>query len=173
MQHLLAKLTCFLLILPVSMILFACSPAPVTPTPNPNLVWNVNLLKYEVKDKLESVETVQQYVGSTQESHQQSPSAGNVFLIMDLSISKQGTSLAPFEWSKLTVQDNAGNTYPRSSNDTFLELFKYTPRMTGLEIKLGVNGGWVCYEIPAQAAQGKLTLAYTGEGSQQQIVVKN
>ena len=44
--------------------------------------------------------------------------------------------------------------------------------MTGLAITLGVNQGWVCYEIPAQAANGKLTLAYSGDGSQQEIVVK-
>jgi hypothetical protein len=41
--------------------------------------------------------------------------------------------------------------------------------MTGLEIRLGQNQGWVCFEIPASAAGGKLTLVYSGAGSQQQI----
>lgn len=168
------KLACFFLILPVSMILFACSPATsATPTANPNLTWQVNVLKYDVKDKLESVETVKQYIGSTQELHQKYPSAGNDFLILDLSVSKQGTAPTPFDWSQLTVQDSAGNTYHRSSNDTFLEQYKYTPRLTGLEIKFGVNEGWLCYEIPVQAANGKLTLTYNSVESQQKIVVKN
>ena len=44
--------------------------------------------------------------------------------------------------------------------------------MTGLVIQLGENEGWICYEIPAQAANGELTLNYSGAGSQQEIVVK-
>ena len=44
--------------------------------------------------------------------------------------------------------------------------------MTGLELILGENEGWICYEIPAQAANGKLTLTYNAEGSQQEIIIK-
>jgi hypothetical protein len=164
------KLVCFFLIFPLSMLLFGCSPAK--PTANPDLVWSVSLSKFEVKDKLESVETVAQYVGSTQQLHQQYPAKGNVYLIMKVTVSKQGTATAPFDWSKLTVQDNAGTAYPRNSNDTFLEQYNYTPRMTGLVLQLGENEGWICYEIPAQAANGMLTLTYSGAGSQQEIVVK-
>ena len=92
---------------------------------------------------------------------------------MKLAVSKQKiASTSPFDWSKLMVQDASGKTYPRVGNDSFLELYKYTPRMTGLELKFGENEGWVCYEIPAQAAQGTLTLVYSGEGSQQTLVVK-
>jgi hypothetical protein len=170
MRHSLGKWTCFFLILPLSTLLFGCSPAK--PTSNPNLIWEIDLSKFAVKSKLESIETVQQYVGSYEEVHQQSPAAGNVYLIMKLTISKQGSETTPFDWNKLIVQDIAGNTYQRMSNDTFLEQFKYTPRMTGLEIKFGVNSGWLCYEIPAQAAKSRLSLEYNAEGSQQEIVVK-
>ena len=170
MRLTLAKLACFLLILPLSLMLFGCSPAK--PTANPNLIWKVDLSKFEVKDKLERIETVNQYIGTTQELHQQYPAKGNVFLIMKVTVSKQNTQSAPFDWTKLTIQDSAGNTYQRTSNDTFLEQFNYTPRMTGLQILFGVNEGWVCYEIPAQAANGKLTLTYNAEGSQQEIVIK-
>ncbi len=170
MRRSLVKLAGIIAILTLSTLLFGCS-AP-KPTPDPNLTWSVNLLKYEVKDKLEITDTVTQYIGSTQELHQQYPDAGDVYLIMDLSVSKQNAESTSFDWSQLTVQDSAGKTYPRMSNDTFLEPFKYTPRMTGLVMIMGVNQGWVCYEIPAQAANGKLTLSYYGEGSQQEIVVK-
>jgi hypothetical protein len=170
MQRVLAKIANFLILLPLSMLLFGCSPAK--PTSNPALVWQVNLLKFEVKDKLESVQTVAQYNGTTEELHQQYPSKGDVYLIMDVNVSKQNTATTPFDWSKLTVQDNAGNKYQRTSNDTFLELYNYTPRITGLELQFGVYEGWLCYEIPAQAGNGKLTLIYNGEGSQQEIVVK-
>jgi hypothetical protein len=170
MQRSLVKLACILLVLALSMMLFGCSPAKSTD--NPNLNWKVDLLKFEVKNKLESIETVRQYSGSTEEVHLQYPAEGYVYLIMNVTVSKQGADTTPFDWSKLTVQDNAGNTYSRNSNDTFLEQFKYTPRMTGLEIKFGVNEGWLCYEIPEQAVNDKVTLTYNAEGSQQEIVVK-
>jgi hypothetical protein len=165
------KLVYFLLFLSLSLVMVGCSPAK--PAVDPNLIWAVELSKFEVKDKLEVVETVVQYVGSFEEVHQQFPNEGNVYLIMKITVTKQGTDTTPFDWSKLVVRDAAGNTYPRNSNDSFLEQYKYTPRMTGLEIKFGINEGWVCYEIPVAAADGKLDLVYQGEGSQQEIVVKD
>lgn len=164
------KLARFFILLPLSMMLFACSSAKSTS--NSNLVWQVNLVKFEVKDKLESIETVQSYVGSTQQLHQQVPAKGNVYVLINLSISKQGTNPDTFDWSKLTIQDNAGNSYHRSSDDTFLELYKYSPRMTSLEITSSVNKGWIGYEIPAQVANDKLTLTYSAQGSQQEITMK-
>ena len=165
------KLACTFMILSLAILLFGCAPA--APSIDPNLVWGITLSKYEVKDKLETVETVQQYVGSYDQVRQQLPAVGNVYLIMKLAVSKQKiASTSPFDWSKLMVQDASGKTYPRVGNDSFLELYKYTPRMTGLELKFGENEGWVCYEIPAQAAQTTLTLVYSGEGSQQTLVVK-
>ncbi len=164
------KLACFLLILPLSMLMAGCSSAQ--PTATSNLIWKIDLSKFDVKSKLESVQTVQQYVGSTDVVHQQYPGKGDVYLIMQVTVSKENTQPTPFDWSKLTVLDDAGNSYQRSSNNSFLELFNYTPRMTGLELQLGEYQGWICYEIPAQAANGKLTLVYAGEGSQQEIVVK-
>jgi hypothetical protein len=164
------KRSCFILLI-LSLLLFGCSPA--RPASNPNLTWQVDLQKYEVKDKLETIVTVPQYVGSVDEVRQQYPAEGNVFLIMKVIISKQGGDSIPFDWSKLTVQDGTGKSYQRDGNDSFLEQFKYTPRLTGLELKFGQNEGWLCYEIPAQAASGRLTLTYTAEGSQQEITIKN
>jgi len=69
------KRACFLLILALSMLLSGCSPSK--PSANPHLIWQVDLSKFEVKDKLEGYETVNQYVGTTQEFHQQFPAKGN------------------------------------------------------------------------------------------------
>ena len=165
-----AQLARFCLMLFLTAMLFGCSPA--TPTADPNLTWAVSLSKFDVKSKLEAVVTVKQYTGSTDELHHQYPNEGNVFLIMDLTISKQGAASDSFDWSKLTVQDSSGKSYPRSDNDSFLETYSYTPRLTGLPLQVGVHQGWVCYEIPEQAANGALTLRYTAEGSQQEISVK-
>jgi hypothetical protein len=164
------KLACLSLVLPLCMMLFACSPAKSTP--NSNLIWQVDVIKFEVKDKLESVETVKRYAGSSQQLHQQFPAKGNVYLILNVSISKAGADTTPFEWSKLAVQDKAGNTYQRSNDDTFLEMYKYSPRLTALEIPSGAKKGWICYEVPAQAADDKLTLTYSAQGSQQEIALK-
>jgi hypothetical protein len=165
-----AHLRRFLLLLSLFIVLFGCS--PVKPTATPSLIWKIELLNYEVKDKLEGIEVVHQYVGSTEVVHQQYPDEGNVYLIMKVTINKQSVDTAPFVWDQLTVQDSSGNTYKRLSNDTFLEQFNYKPRITGLELIVGENEGWMCYEIPAQAANGKLTLIYIGEGSWQESQIK-
>jgi hypothetical protein len=170
MRYSYIRLAVLLIIILCSTILLGCSTSKQIS--NPNLIWKVDLSKFEVKNKLEIIETVAQYVGSTEEVRIQFPTEGNVYLILKVIISKQGIESTSFDWSKLTVQDNAGNSYQRDSNDTFLEQFKYTPRMTGLEIKFGVNEGWICYEIPLQAANGTLNLVYSAEGSQQEIFVK-
>ena len=152
-------------------VLSSCSTAKVSPTPD--LVWKVALSKYEIKDSLSSVESVTQYNGSvTKVNHQQSPDSGDVYLIMDVTVSKTGDQSATFDWQNLVIEDASGNTYHRLDNDTFLEQYQYTPRITGLALRLGEYSGWMCYEVPTSAAKGKLTLSYTGEGSQQQIVLQ-
>jgi hypothetical protein len=101
--------------------------------------------------------------------HEQSPASGNIYLIMNLTVQKTGSQSVPFQWKDLTVRDANGAVYGRRENDSFLEQHQYTPRMTGLDLRLGKEQGWVCYEIPASAAQGKLTLVYTTDEGQQEI----
>lgn len=150
-------------------LLFGCSSAKQTT--NPNLTWSVGISKSEIKDKLEGVVTVAQYESSSDEYHQQLPDEGNVYVLLNLTINKQGAGTIGFDWEHLTLQDASGIAYQRLSNDSFLETYKYTPRMTGLALQIGKHEGWVCFEIPKQAAEGKLTLVYTGEGSQQEISI--
>jgi hypothetical protein len=107
-------------------------------------------------------------------THTQNPAAGSLYLIMFVSISKtQIPSTTPYDWQAVVVRDDTGNGYHRLANDTFLERFQYTPSITGLQLRLGKYSGWLCYEIPAAAAHGKLTLAFTGQGSPQEITVQN
>ncbi len=138
------------------------------------LAWQIQVSRFEIKDNLHSVESVTQYNGSKIDvDHKQNPEAGSVYLIINASISKSGVqSSSPFDWKWLVVKDASGNSYQRLDNDTFLEQFQYTPRITGLQLRLGDYTGWMCYQIPASSATGKLTLAYTGEGSRQEILLK-
>ena len=152
----------------------SCNGSHANASSNHTLIWKIEVSKYELKSILQSTETVTQYNGAkTEIQHQQSPASGDVYIIMDITITKIGADSVPFDWAKLSIQDQNGTTFQRSSNDTFLEQYSYTPRITGLEIRFGVNEGWLCYEIPTAAANEKLTLIYTADGSQQEIVVKN
>lgn len=162
----------FLLFFCLALTLSGCQ-APKT-TPTLSLTWQIEVSKLEIKDNLNNVESVTQYDGSKIDVvHSQSPEAGNVYLIMDVTISKTNNqSATPFNWQWLVVEDASGNSYHRLENDTFLEIYRYKPRITGLELRFGQNIGWMCYEIPASVATGKLTLAYTAEESQQEIVVQ-
>lgn len=164
------SLVLFLLALLVPVIVSGCSAAQ--PAANPDLAWAVSLSKFEIKEYLEAVVTVDQYNGSYDEVRQQYPDEGNVYLIVNLTIAKQAAGAAAFDWSQLTIQDQAGTAYKRHENDSFLDMYRYEPRMTGLEIKFGENEGWLCYEIPAEAADGSLSLVYSAEGSQQEINIK-
>jgi|WetSurMetagenome_2_1015567.scaffolds.fasta_scaffold406947_1 hypothetical protein len=171
MQNNLIKTGGYLLSLLLLFILCSCTPTKVAV--QSTLSWQVAVSSFDLKDNLNTVEVVTQYDGSKMEVvHQQSPTQGNSYLVSKLTISKTGAASDVFNWQDLVVRDNAGNSYPRLRNDTFLEQHKFTPRMTGLALRLGVNEGWICFEIPSQAASGQLTLAYTAEGSQQEINLK-
>jgi len=157
----------------LAVALTSCQASKATPAPA-TLAWQVQVSKADIKDSLHYVEVVTQYDGSKLDvTHSQNPTAGNVYLILNGSVSKTGSpSTVPFDWQWLVVRDAAGNTFHRLENDTFLEQFQYTPRITGLQLRLGEYNGWLCYEIPASAEKGKLTLAYTAEGSQQEIILQ-
>ena len=162
-------LVAFLLFFCLTVILSGCQTHKTTPTPT--LVWQIEVSKFEIMNNLSAIESVTQYNGSKIDvAHSQSPDAGNVYLIINVIIHKEDNqSTASFDWQQLVVNDGSGNSYHRLANDTFLEQYQYTPRITGLELRFGENSGWMCYEIPVSVASGKLTLVYTAEGSQQEI----
>ncbi|MGB8212031.1 MAG: hypothetical protein WCE68_00600 [Anaerolineales bacterium] len=166
-----------LLFLCLALSLSGCQGSKTMPTLTPDaaLAWQIQVTKFEIKNSLSGIKTVTGYNGSkTDQVLMQSPDAGDVYLIMNVSINKNNIqSATPFDWQWLVVQDASGNTYHRLANDAFLEQYAaYTPRITGLELRLGQYTGWLGYEIPASAAKGELTLAYTAEGSQQEIVLQ-
>jgi hypothetical protein len=157
-----------LIFLCLTLFLTACQSATATPAPKVN--WQIKVAKTSVKDTLHSIETVTQYNGSELKvDHTQSPASGNVYVIIDATVSKVGNQTDPFDWKNLTLQDAAGNNYARMDNDSFLEVYKYSPRITGLLLRVGENSGWMAFEVPAQAASGKLYLVYSGAGSKQKI----
>ena len=122
-----------------------------------DVTWRIKAEKFEIKDRVYTVEAVVQYDGSTiDEVHEQNPSTGYVYLILNATISKiNPQSTVSFDWKKISIEDASGSLYPRMENDTFIEQYQYTPRITGLELRFGEYQGWMCFEIPAPTAEGK------------------
>jgi PBP1b-binding outer membrane lipoprotein LpoB len=76
-------------------ILCGCS-APAA-TQAVALNWQVQVISHEVKDTLKTVETVTEYNGTkTDVTHVQSPSQGNVYLIINLAVNKVGSEAITF-----------------------------------------------------------------------------
>jgi hypothetical protein len=145
-----------------------------TATSSPAGPWQIEVSQFEIKDSLDSVESVTQYDGSTIDVvHSQKPDAGDVYLIIEVTVRKTDiTSTSPFDWQWLVVMDVSGNSYSRLENDTFLTQYQYSPRITGLELRFGENSGWMAYEVPATSGKGKLNLVYTAQESYQEIVLQ-
>jgi hypothetical protein len=166
----------FVVLFCLGMILSGCQASGAVPTLAPvfTLPWQVEVSRFEIKGSLNFVESVTQYNGSKIDvTHTQTPDAGNVYLIIEVTIRKTNNqSTASFDWQGLVVKDASGNSYHRLENDTFLEQYQYTPRITGLELRFGENSGWMAYEIPASVAAGQLTLVYTVEEGQQELVLQ-
>jgi hypothetical protein len=163
-----------LLLFLLFLFLAGCQSSSVTPSPVSSQPWQIQVVKFELKPSLNSVETVSQYNGTKiNVTHTQNPDAGFLFLILNVTIRKtDNNSIAPFEWQSLVIKDASGNFYPRLVNDTFLEQYQFIPRMTGLELRFGENTGWMAFEIPASVATGRLSLAYTVPGNQLQLVLQ-
>ena len=122
--------------------------------------WTVELRGADVRDSLYTQAGLRQYDGSIMNvDYSDSPSDGHVFLILTLTISKTAAGGSQFAWDKLTVADGDGNTYSRMENDTFLQNHQYN-RMASTPLQIGEHKGSVCFEVPADKAEGPFTLQY-------------
>lgn len=125
---------------------------------NEQLSWTINVQECQVKDKLEVVDDVRQYDGSIAKvPHNNTPSAGNVFLLIKLDVKKNVAGNHPLRWQDVTVQDSKGDSYSRVQ-DVFLTDYKYD-RLSATDLKLD-GSGWVCFEIPAELAKSDIKLIY-------------
>lgn len=116
-----------------------------------------------MKDSLHTEAGVTQYDGSVASvPYDNLPSAGKIYLIIELTITKEKPGGKAFTWSDLWVVDAQGNRYHRMEDDTFLTSHTYN-RMVGTDMRLGANQGVICFEIPKESAGELLTLVYTSE----------
>jgi hypothetical protein len=114
-------------------------------------MWRVELISAEVSENLlTSITAVQYGGGSVTTENVVEPARGNVFLLLELNIEKTGTGRASFTWSDAHIEDAIDNKYYRHPNDTFLTHLNI-PRIRGTDIMFGLEYGFVCFEIPADA----------------------
>jgi hypothetical protein len=125
-----------------------------------DFTWQIQLRDYQIADHLHTDEGVQQYEGDVLDvPHDDAPEAGNVYLILTMTISKSRTGGGTFSWKKFTVVDEAGNVYQRMSNDSFISMHTFK-RLPGTSLQIGENKGSICLEIPQGASEGSLKICY-------------
>ena len=139
------------------------SPAPeTTPDITQSDMWRVGLVSFEFAESLTATLAAIQYGGDILETTSEvTPGLGNVFLLLELEIEKIGTGRAAFSWGDTHVEDGAGNAYYRHPNDTFLSNLNI-PRIRGTDIVLGLEYGFVCFEVP-KGVSGLRFVADEGE----------
>lgn len=147
-------------------IIAACQGKPSTTTAptaidQSQFPWSVEVTKSEAVKDLSGSEAAQQYNGDvTQIQFVEKPADGDMFLLVELTVTKQVAGASTFAWKNLSVKDGSGNSYTRMENDTFLQNYNF-PRLKSTNLTLGTNKGFICFEIPAEAVKGDLSLVYT------------
>lgn len=154
----------------LALVLAGCS-AAATPA-SPVYTWQVITSEVQIKDSLQSVEVVTQYNGTKNEvTHVQAPVNGNTYVLIKAKVKKTGTQPLSFQWSELKLIDAKGQEFTRHPNDSFLEQQQYTPRMTGLNLRLGESEGWMAYEVPKTSASGDISLVYRDTEGERKIAL--
>ena len=135
--------------------------------------WSVELRAAAVQEALHTAAGMKQYDGSVLDvAYDDEPTAGNVYLILTLTVAKTEAGGGSFDWSNLSVRDADGGSYARMADDAFIQNHTYN-RMPGTTLQIGENKGSICFEIPADAAKGDLTLVYdAGDAGEIAIAVK-
>lgn len=128
---------------------------------NQNLTWQIKINQVEVKNALKTVEVVTLYNGEKKEiQHADEPGSGNAYVLLNLTITKAGSTNIIFDWNDVVIIDGRGQAYKRIDNDSFLSQHNYSPRLTGLPLRFGENSGWAGFEIPQSALNGDLYLVH-------------
>ena len=156
----------YFLLLPVFLcfLLVGCGGYAGNPlVENTSEFWRVEIATAEVVTGLAGSQSQLQYGGTVIEIPlEQMPSAGHLFLILDMAVEKINAGRSTFSWRDTFITDDNGNKWQRHANDTFLDSFGFS-RLRGSDIVMGLNEGHVCYEIPVQAARGNLWFVHESD----------
>jgi len=132
--------------------------------------WQIAVYDCFLQSELITENTITRYDGTSEKvMDKTSPAAGNQFLLIDLSVDKAKAGGSGFEWAKLDLVDAEGNIYKRA-DDNFLSKHGYS-RISGLDLRIGQNRGWICIEVPSDKSE-KYTLIYHADEGDNLIPVK-
>ncbi|MCI8454798.1 MAG: aryl-sulfate sulfotransferase [Lachnospiraceae bacterium] len=124
-----------------------------------DILWQFTLNDYETHSELHSVEQVPQYIGDPVEvAHDDYSVTGMQFLLLDLTISKQGPGNIPFSWENLGLSVD-GKMYTRMEDDSFIGYHSYN-RLPSTDLQMGSKTGWICMEIPSDIDLNNAELTY-------------
>jgi len=134
--------------------------------------WDVHIERWETTPLLKSTQSSVQYNGVVQTvQHEQTPSEGMVFLLLDLVVEKKQAGASVFSWGDVFVEDSEGHRFSRHPNDSFLDSSD-RQRMKGTSLNFGKNEGFVCFEIPEGSAKGSLRLVVLLEQQEHSLEIK-
>ena len=123
-------------------------------------VWQITAVRCEIAEDLSTTQSAVQYDGdSIAIELNEKPQEGNVFVLIEMIIEKTEVGAGSFVWEQSYVLDPQGNQYQRHANDTFLQNFNL-PRIKSTDLVFGKNEGYVCYELPIEAADEALYFVY-------------
>ena len=133
-------------------------------------MWQVEILEKEVVDELNTVTEVTQYYKSVMKvPYQNVPSDGNVYLLLNMKISKKEAGNSSFSWDNVSIVGENGSSFERL-DDVFLTDHGYK-RMGGTDIKIGENTGWICFEISKEASAQSLKFLYKSADGNIEITI--
>ena len=141
-----------------SALLIACDFSSKTREPSKMIIddsWIVRVIDVETRGSLTTKTQVKQYDGSMKDvDYDNEPSAGNIYCLINMSISKTAAGGSSFEWERLHIIGDDGMSYNRIE-DIFLSNHGYD-RLPGTDLQIGDNNGWICFELPQDVKVQKL-----------------
>lgn len=152
------KLTIIISLSLILLLITACSKN--TTSNQDDFFWQISLINSEETKNLSATQTFQLYGGALEDiEYKISSTSGYKFLLLELTIVKNGVGGNAFSWSDVYVEDKDGNKYKRLENDVFLEDYNI-PRLKATDLTLGKNNGYVCFEIPENINLSTLKLIH-------------
>lgn len=151
------------------LVVSGCQGRGKTPASND---WSVQVLQWELAENIHSTRAVLQYGGGADYVDTLAkPQEGFQFLLVELSIIKDGSGHERFSWDETYIGDGEGKKYYRHENDNFLAE-NGIPRIPSTDLTFGSHEGFICFEVPDDVVS-PLTLFYLRGEAEYKIVLES
>lgn len=155
----------------ILLFLAGCAGQSAESSDQSKYLWQLTLESAEISGNLANTQTFLLYGGSTEDvQYAKTAPEGYTFLLLELSVNKNGVGGRPFSWSDVYLEDGSGTRYRRHENDVFLEDYDL-PRLKSTDLTIGNNRGFICFEIPANTSLSNLKLVHEAEEGQNVLPV--